>query len=335
MNEVIHIHDEFGSTKAFREWEIENASNIWSPSRLAALSSCPRKYQHRYVDKLREKDKPIMLTTGSIMHVGLHRLMVTDDPDEAIEVMREAWTDPGPMKPEDEHLGLPFLEVIIRNYHTFWERHSSYTSLKIRYEDLHTENLLAARWIMTETGDLVLGESTMLMRFGEHPNWIYLKGIPDDVFKTASGSLYVVDHKTTGGWISPYWKMKYRISDQFRIYTLMLVELLGRPISGTILDAVYTGKYATAPKSKAVKFDQTEYIFDETMLAETLLNVKAQIATSYLFADTHYYPQSTGLYCGGCSFLESHCKHPTWARDDMTGLIQGTGHHSMLDPRED
>jgi len=335
MKEVIHIHEEFEGVDNFREWEKENAANIWSPSRLATLTSCPRKYQHRYVDKISERDKPIMLTTGSVIHVGLHRLMITDDPDQAVSAMREVWTDPGPLRPEDQHMTLAHLEIVIRNYHDFWKRHSTYKPYRIRYDDLDKSNLLAARWIMTDEGDLILGESTMLMRFGEHPNWIYLKGIPDDLFETPSGNLYVVDHKSTGGWISNYWAMKYRISDQFRIYTLMLVELLGRPIAGTILDAVYTGKYASSPKSKAVKFDRREYIYDETMLQETLRNVKSQIGTVSQYEDTGYYPQFTGLYCGGCTFLETHCKHPIWARDDMTGLKVNTKHHSMLDPRED
>lgn len=338
MREAIHVHEQFGSPQGFRDWEKDNEGWIWSPSRLGTISACPRKFQHRYVDRLTEKDKPAILSAGSVMHTGLHHLIMTGDPEKAIEAMRRVWVDIPHLKPSDEHMTLPHFEVVIRNYYDFWKRHGSYEPVTIRYEDLNTENLMAARFVWDEEDRLVLGESTLLMKIHDgdrHADPLYIKGIPDLVVRNPSGNTFVLDHKTTNGWISDWWKMKYRVSDQFRMYALMLKELLGRPISGAVLDAVYVGKYATSTSSKAVKFDRTEYIYDSTMLEETLQNALKWREQAEWFDETNYFPQNTGLYCGGCPFLQSHCKHPTPFREEGEGLVVNENFRSILDPREE
>lgn len=335
MREAIHIHEQFRGPSDFRKWERENEHRIWSPSRLGTISACPRKYQHRYVDRLTEKDKPPILSAGSVMHTGLHHLIMTGDPEKAIEAMRRVWVDIPHLKPSDEHMTLPHFEIVIRNYYDFWKRHGTYDPVSIRYEDLHTDRLLAARFIWDEKDRLVLGESTLLMDLGRDGDPLYVKGIPDLVVRTPSGNTFVLDHKTTNGWISDWWKMKYRVSDQFRMYALMLKELLGRPISGAVLDAVYVGKYATSTSSKAVKFDRTEYIYDSTMLEETLENAATWAYLSEKYRDLGYFPQNTGLYCGGCPFLQSHCKHPIPFREEGEGLVVNEDFRSILDPREE
>lgn len=336
MNTIIHIHDMFQDEEGFREWETEASGDIWSPSRLSTLASCPRKYQHQYVDGITEKEKAPMLSAGSMVHTGLHQYYLTGSAQEAIDKMREVYGDlpTDEWTPQDDHLKLPHMETVVRNYADHWEAHGTHKPIRVRYTDLKTDNLLAGRFVIDDDGVIMLGESTLLMQIEHHNTVIWIKGLPDLPVRNYSGNSLIMDHKTTSGWVSDYWAGKYRISDQFRWYAIMLKELLGIPFQGAVLDAVYVGKYATSTTSKATKFDRREYDFDATLLEETLDNTVALIGTAKRYGKMDYYPQHTGLYCGSCRFLHDFCKVPTWGREIPFNMTTEYERRSILDARD-
>lgn len=325
MNESVWVGDQFSSPEDFYGWEKENQHRILSPSRISAVSSCPRKYQHQYIDIIRKKDTPDYMNAGGMLHTGIDHWYQTKDIDASIELMREGdYPDPGP---DSDFLQLPSLEIIVRNYGEHWTKHEAYTPIEVPFEDLNLDSVLAARWRTTDEGLVILAESPLMMIVED----LILVGVPDMPVKSYSGNNFVMDHKSTKGYISNYWKGKYRISDQFRIYNLMMMELLGIPFQGVILDAIYMGKYATSVKSKATKFDRDEYYYDATMLEETIKSAKSWLRQIEGFKKDDYFPQSTGLYCGGCFYLDI-CKEPVWAREVPKDSEKGEP-RSILAPR--
>lgn len=335
MEEVIYISPDFKDPDDFRQWEIDNEPYIFSPSRLGCLSACPRKYQHRYVDKYTSKVKGPMLAAGSLMHTGIHWWYMTNNVDDAIEAMRSMVTEPEHYQPRDEHLTLPHLEIVLRNYADHWMKHGTYQPVLVNYNDVIQDNLIAAKWMVTDHGMLVLGESMMIVRI-EDPDsdrYIYVKMVPDMPVTNRSGNHYIMDHKTTSGYLSDYWAMKYRIADQFRLYAEGMHLLTGVPYQGAVLDAVYVGKYATIATSKATKFDRREWGYDASMIKESVRNAIQWQEIAGVYHETKYYPQNTGLYCGNCEFMPDFCQNPDWARELGADLIEKTEIRSLLDPR--
>ena len=337
MNTIIHISDRFADEADFRKWEQDEAMDIWSPSRINAITSCPRKYQHQYVDGIREKDRAPMLAAGSMVHTGLHAYYLTGSAEKAVQKMRDVYGDlpENEWGVKDDHLKLVKMEVVVRNYADYWEMHGTHEPIRARYDALKLDNLLAGRFTIDDNGLILLGESTLLMEFTLSTGLtFYIKGLPDLPVTNLSGNNLIMDHKTTSGWLSEYWAGKYRISDQFRWYALMLHELLQLPFQGAVLDAIYVGKYATSSTSKATKFDRPEYDFDQTMLEETLENARVIEHARNLYRDLDYYPQHTGLYCGMCRFLHDFCKVPTWGREIPPHMTDTPEPRSILDPRD-
>ena len=325
MKEMVWVGDQFSSPEDFRVWEAENQHRILSPSRISAISSCPRKYKHQYIDIIRKKDKPSYMSAGGLIHTGIDHWTVTGDIDGAIEEMRATdYPDPGP---DSDFLRSPALEIVVRNYADHWTKHGAYEPLLVEFDDLNLGSVLAARWRTTEDGKIILAESPLMMIIDD----LIITGVPDAPVKNHSGNNLVMDHKSTSGYISGYWKGKYKISDQFRIYDVMLTELLGVPFQGTVLDAIYMGRYATSTTSKATKFDRDEYDYDATMLDETKRNARSWLKQIEGFKADDYFPQSTGMYCGGCFFMDI-CKEPVWAREVPMDSEKGDP-RSILDPR--
>jgi hypothetical protein len=337
MNTIIHINDRFIDEEAFRRWEIDEAPFIWSPSRLSTLASCPRRYQHQYVQGIREKDRAPMLAAGSMIHTGLHEYFLTGSAQAAIEKMREVYGD---MSTDDwgvtdEHLKLPHMETVLRNYADYWEAHGTHKPIRVRYDELHLDNLLAGRFTIDDEGMILIGESTLLMEI-ETPSGgiIWVKGLPDLPVEDMHGTNRIMDHKSTSGYISSWWGSKYRISDQFRWYAIMMKDLLQVPFQGAVLDAIYVGKYAASTTSKATKFDRSEFDFDGSQMEETINNATALEKVRAMYMDIGYFPQHTGLYCGSCRFLEDFCKVPTWGRELPPNMTDTPEPRSILDPRD-
>jgi len=337
LETLIHINDRFTDEEAFRQWERDEEKYIWSPSRLATIASCPRKFQHSYVDGIREKDRAPMLAAGSMVHTGLHTYYLTGSAEEGVQKMRDVYGDLSENEwgEKDDHLKLAKMEVVVRNYADYWETHGTHEPIRVRLDEMKLDNLLAGRFTLDDEGLILIGESTLLMEF-ETPagGVLWIKGLPDLPVRNLSGTNLIMDHKTTSGWISEYWAGKYRISDQFRWYALMLKELLQVPFQGAVLDAIYVGKYATSMTSKATKFDRPEYDFDATILEETILNAVLLEAARHMYFDRGYFPQHTGLYCGNCRYLHDFCKVPTWGREIPFHMTDTPAPRSILDPRD-
>jgi hypothetical protein len=337
MNTIIHINDRFSDEAEFRQWELDEADYICSPSRLGTFAACPRKYKYQYEDGIREKERAPMLAAGSMIHTGLHSYFLTGSAEEGVLKMREVYGDlpDNEWSPSDEHLKLPRMETVLRNYADYWETHGTHEPIRCRFDELKVDNLIAGKFTIDDDGLILIGESTLLMEF-ETPSGgiIWIKGLPDLPVKNMHGSNFIMDHKSTSGWISEYWSSKYQISDQFRWYALMLKELLQVPFQGAVLDAIYVGKYATSTTSKATKFDRPEYDFDQTILEETMLNAVSIENMRNECRENGYFPQFTGLYCGNCRFLHDFCKVPTWGREIPFHLTDIPKPLSILDRRD-
>ena len=330
MKEMVWVGEQFSSPEDFKAWEIENQHRILSPSRISSISSCPRKYQHQYRDFIRKKETPNYMSAGGLIHTGVDHWYVTKDIEGAIEAMRAVdYPDAGA---DADHLQAPALEIVVRNYADHWTQHDAYDPLTVTFDEMNLDSVLAARWRTTDDGKIILAESPFMMIVpNPHGEDLIVTGIPDLPVIDYGGTRYILDHKSTQGYISSFWKSKYSISDQFRTYCVMESQLLGVTFAGTVLDAIYMGKYATSTTSKAVKFDRDPYNFDETMLDETIQNMNSWVNRIADFTREDYFPQSTGMYCGGC-FFKDICKEPVWAREVPLDSERGTA-RSILDPR--
>ena len=256
----------------------EDAPRQLSHSYLITYVECPRKFYYRYVRDLESTAPPSLpLEVGRIMHKVLYAYYSNDkDLEAALTVLREVFD----LRPfgDDDYMSIGHLETIMRNYHDKYIN-APYTLIKASEEEIE----------------------------GEIAGYPFI-GIPDVVMKY-NGELHVMDHKTTLGWLGDRLNNRVKMQYQLRIYALLLVDQ-GYEVAGGLLNAIYCGKYASKPKSKAQKFEREQfpYTSDDYLKAEAwVTGVAFEIERATTVGS---FPQCPGDQCSHCEFQDL-CAGPT------------------------
>lgn len=290
----------------------EKYGAFWDATTLQKVADCPRKHEVRVEMNLESSGPPSApMVAGIALHAGLEYYYAL--PERGTELAREAAVqvmhaeydsfpiDRGLMDQNHVHLSSEHLENVMQNYFHYWEVEAIdiYTPLEVKRDDLNLEDVVAAKFRTTVTGDLILGESSLIMKFdvGEDKPFV-LSGKPDLPVVKQDGTLWAMDHKTTSAYLSDWWAKSYQISNQLRGYMAMLRSLTGRTPMGGVINAIYVGKYATNPNSKATKFNRFQFDFSPEHIDEAILNQHAWVKTIEHYRSTGYYPQGCGY--GGC-----------------------------------
>jgi len=322
LTEKIYLSPHYNSVEELEkdlEW-------YWSGSRFDSYMHCYRRGMVQYDKKLEPKvDDTLNLDVGTALHAALAVYYAYGGKkggsvgrDMALQALLMTLEERGglPILPPDDknaHITPGHLQIILKNYFKWAEAHDSIEPVTVTEDQLNLENVLGARFKYTPEGKIVLGESAIIMRLTVQPPWepfgstiqYTYAGVPD-LPVTMHGSVYVMDHKSTGWNLSSYWASKWRVDNTLRVYCVMIRELLSQlnlNMRGILINAIHTGKQAARPGSKAKKFERYgPWNFDPGALKEALWNHAAALLTReyYQTALGGYFPQSTGLYCPGC-----------------------------------
>ena len=257
------------------------------------------------------------MVAGIAVHAALeyyYSLPVRDEIAEeaAIQVMHAEWDrfeiDRAMMDQRYVHLSNEHLEQILRNYFHYWT-HSAidiYEPISgLSIDDINLDDVIAAKFRTTSTGEVVLGESSLIMRFKESGGNTFVYSGKPDLPVTKHGAVWAMDHKSTGSYLSDHWAKNFEVSNQLRGYMAMLSSLLGVVPHGGVINGIYVGKYATNPNSKATKFQRFEFSFAPKHIQEAIDNQYAWVQAIEHFRAQGYWPQGCGY--GGCD-MPSLCK---------------------------
>lgn len=292
--------------------EVEAAHGpLFDASTLQKIADCPRLYQIRVEENLTKPRASAKMQAGIAIHSGLefyyaHAERTQELEDRAVEIVKASWAeaeiDRSSMDSRDVHLSEAHLTQITRNYFDYWNRQviDVFSPISgLRLDDLCLDQVLAARFTLTEKGEVILGESNLVMSFPIGDDNLVLAGKPDLPVTQQDGSVWSMDHKSTSQYLSPYWARAYEVSNKDRGYMAMLQSLLQRPVKGTVINAVYVGEYALNPHSKTVKFTRFPFDFTPDHVHEALRNQLTWRKTIEFYRSLGYFPQ--GCAYGGCS----------------------------------
>jgi hypothetical protein len=300
---------------------------IWDATTLTKVADCPRKHQIRVEMGMERSGPPSPpMVAGIAVHAGLEYYYSLPERGEiaeeaAVQVMWAEWDrfdiDRALMDQKYVHLSGEHLEQILRNYFHYWKHEAIdiFEPYVVTSDSLDLSDVVAAKFRTTSTGELVLGESSLIMRFrttGGH-EFIY-SGKPDLPVVKQDGSLWAMDHKSTGTYLSDWWAKNFEVSNQLRGYMAMLRSLTGRTPRGGVINAIYVGKHATNPNSKATKFNRFQFDFAPDHIDEAIDNQYAWVKTIEHYRSTGYWPQACGY--GGCD-MPSLCRRDPDTRAEV------------------
>lgn len=197
-------------------------------SYISTLNACRRKFYYAHERNLAATERVPVLHAGSAGHAALERLIKTDwNVEAAVEALYDYWGDYTiPSQHRHAFLSPEHLEVVIRNF--------------------AADHADAPRAVV-ETGEELFGEKSFEM------DWegLTVGGRIDLVEETESGRLFVKDWKFTTAWTNSYWLSQRapEIDHQLKLYTAATEEMLGRPVAGAYIHALYMGKKADDPPS--------------------------------------------------------------------------------------
>lgn len=277
---------------------------------LSKIAKCPRYHELRMEKNLRKPGASAPMAAGIAVHLGLDYYYAVPAPrgpvyqENAIEMMAGEWRkwDIDPALSDKPHLTEAHLRTVMENYFRTWE-HERIDVFKpiagLQMDDLNLNDVIAAKFKLTNDGSIILGESSLIMRFDLGEDTLILAGKPDLPAMKQDGRIYVMDHKTTSGYLSDWWAKSHEVSNKLRGYMAMVQSLLDRRCSGAVINGIYVGKYATNPDSKATKFQRFQFDFSTDHVSEALRNQLAwQQTIEFYRNELGYFPQGCGF--GGC-----------------------------------
>jgi PD-(D/E)XK nuclease superfamily protein len=307
LREEIYLTEGFNSLDDLRR-EVE----FWDATSAQWLADCPRRGQYSLENRAVPLDESHAMRAGTALHAGLAVLYSGGGDELALQTVLDTWGQAPewrlPPGHKYSHLHSGHLEVIFKNYLEWKTKHDSFRPLVVTREELDLTDVLAAIWLVTPDGKVVLGESKLVMRFSIETldglvNFIYA-GRPDLPIEMG-GVTYILDHKSTNAYLSSYYFDQYRFSNQLRGYGAMISKILKRTISGALINGIYMGERASLSEFKGEKFARFGPMsFMPAHLNEAIKNQYYWRKSLDFWKSQGYFPQHTGKLCSGCSFAD-------------------------------
>lgn len=259
----------------------------WDATSITAAMTCPRKYYYSMILGIQPAELSVHLRFGQLYasaleHFYKHRAEGKTI-DEALflvvkEAMLETWTDSSPEKfldPAKNRFGL--IRSIIWYVDQFGEESP---------EGVQTYHLADGRPAVEISFSMELSED------------IILCGRLDRIV-TYAGQRYVMDQKTTGSTIAPYFFDRFKLDNQMSLYTLAGQIILSSPVKGVLIDGAQI----------AVGFTRFERGF--TYRTQEQLDEWLQVATEIIHRTRSYtalrtFPMNLTACTnyGGCPFAK-------------------------------
>ena len=206
----------------------------YSSTQLNDFRRCPEFYNNRHVKGLvldggSKHSDP--LGAGDAIHKGVKAWFSTglDNPTAAINIVKAAWGEDDLFLPEKAKYTQGFLTAVMAGYAEAWPRE------KDSFEVLANE-----QW----------------MQNGNYG------GIIDRLVEFEDG-VYVMDTKTTSGWVNEKYIESFQLSSQFRGY-VWLAKQAGYDCQGAYLDAIHLD--TRYHKVKASDFVREKILFSDEQI---------------------------------------------------------------------
>lgn len=305
LREEIYLTPEFPTLDDLRR-EVE----FWDATTSQWLADCPRRGQYAIERRAVPTEETPALDAGMALHAGMAVLYSGGGDELALETVLQTWGHPRDWRLPDKHkyghLHMGHLEVIFKNYLDWAKKHDSFKPVIMEQDQLDLTNVLAAIWLVTPEGKVVLGESKIVMRFEvetvDGPVKFVYSGRPDLPIELG-GVNYILDHKSTNAYLSDYYFSQYRFSNQLRGYGAMISEVTRRSISGALINGIYMGSRASLSDFKGEKFARYGPMsFLPAHLTEAIRNQYYWRQSLDFWRAQGYFPQHSGKLCSGCPY---------------------------------
>jgi hypothetical protein len=272
----------------------------WDSTSLGELKTCPRKYEYTIIRGLRPRGESVHLRFGIVFHSALE----TYDKVLALGADEEAALD----------------EALAHALEKTWDRTEEYTGPWISdHSAKNRENLIrSVLWYLfhyspdpANTIILSNGKPAVELSFKMESGYKSLDGIDFilsghlDRMVTYADDTFVMDRKTTGSGLTPYYFSQFNPDNQMSLYSLAGRIIFETAVSGVIIDAAKVMVGFT-------EFGRGITTRTKGQLDEFLENTYYWFDLAQRFAEQNFWPmneKSCGNY-GGCAFRGVCSKDP-------------------------
>ncbi len=213
---------------------------MYDSTMLNDFRRCPQFYNNRHVKGLvldggSKHTDP--LAAGGAIHKGVEAWFATGDSEKAIRAVKASWGEDDLFLPEKAKYTQGFLTAVMAGYAEAWPR-----------EKDSFEVLVNEQW----------------MQNGNYG------GIIDRLVEFVGG-VYVMDTKTTSGWVNERYIESFQLSSQFRGY-FWLARKAGYDCQGVYLDAIHLD--TRYHKVKSSDFVREKILFSDEQIVKWRLDAE-------------------------------------------------------------
>ena len=230
--------------------------HCYDSTQLNDFRRCPEYYNNRHVKGLvldggSKHSDP--LAAGSAIHRGIEAWFSNGDSKKAIKAVKMAWGEDDLFLPEKAKYTQGFLAAVMAGYADAWPREND--SFKV---------LANEQWL--QSGN-----------YG---------GIIDRLVEFEDG-VYVMDTKTTSGWVNERYIESFQLSSQFRGY-VWLAKQAGYDCQGAYLDAIHLD--TRYHKVKSSDFVREKILYSDEQISDWLLDCRRTTSEIRGLTEQVHYP---------------------------------------------
>jgi hypothetical protein len=174
----------------------------------------------------------------------------------------------------------------------------------VKLDELDLSKVLGAVFRIAPNGNVILGESKIIMDFSDIVGKPFIYSGKPDLPVQTGGAIYLWDHKTTSSYLSTWYFDQFRFSNQLRGYCLMVSRMVpSLQLNGALINGIYVGPKAVVSEFKGERFGRFgPMLYSPGHLEEAAKNQYAWRRALDYYEQEGYYPQHTGKMCGGCAY---------------------------------
>ena len=286
-------------SKSFDDQGVQFA---WDATSIGYAQTCLRYYKYKMIDGYSPRGRSVHLRFGghyatALEHYYKHLALGVDEEEALILVVHEALTDTWD-RTEEDPVGKP------------WD---SMDTNKTRETLIRTIVWYVEHFRKEPTPVIHLANGKPAVEYSftlPVDNGLVFSGHIDRLV-TYHGDIYVMDQKTTGGTVGPYFFDQFSPNTQMSMYSFAGRAIYGAPVMGVIIDAAQV----------AVNFSRFERGFTgrtEAQLEEWYETAMYHIEKAQTAVREDYFPMNPsacGNY-GGCPFRKI-CNKPERLRNNF------------------
>lgn len=295
-----------------------NIRFAWDSTILGAFKTCPRMYQYLYVDFWGRTDESVHLRFGSEYHTALQDYDLSRAADikhddavfDVVKALLERTADYAP-DPDTKPGKYKSRAMLIRCVIWYLDEHRDDPAKTYLKADGKPAVELSFRF------ELDWGPTTWNGKYTSEagtqgPNQPYLLCGHLDSVKELSGSLFVMDHKTSMTTLGSYYFDQWSPSNQMTLYSVASKVILDAPVKGVIINAAQLMLDFDKSGEYGARFVRGITYRTPDQLNEWLEDLRYWLEVAEAYAVADYFPMND-TSCdkfGGCRFRSICSKSP-------------------------